>query len=163
MKKLLLLATFATLSLCLGTARAEVSASHAAALEKMFTVMKLDEQYEARLIASFEAGIGITPEQIKALPPAQQAKFNAAITKVQAKLMGTLGWTQMKGEMIEAYAKVFSEKEAGEVIALMDTPAGQMLAAKEVLLVRDIVNLTQSKMKDLLPAITQIIQEEMAK
>lgn len=160
MKKLLILATCA-LSLC--TAQAEVAPSHAAALEKMFTVMKLDQQYAASLIGGFESGIGMSADQIKTLPQAQQDKFNSAMAKVQAKLMELMGWDKMKGEMIELYAKVFTEKEVNDIVTLMDSPTGQMLVSKQVVMVSEAMKHTQSKMKDVMPVIMKIVQEEMTK
>lgn len=162
MKKLVILAAFV---LCLSSApaRAEVSPSHAAALEKMFTALKLDEQYEASLIAGFEAGIGISEDQLKTLPQKEQDKFKAALGRVQTRLMGAMGWVAMKDEMIAIYAKVFSEKEAQDITALMSTPAGQMLASKQVAVIKDVTELTQGKMKILGPEISKIVQEEMSK
>ncbi|WP_395749444.1 DUF2059 domain-containing protein [Prosthecobacter sp.] len=161
MKKLLILATFAALSLC--TAQAEVAPSHAAAIEKMFAVMKIDAQYEANLISSFESGIGISEDQIKALPQEQQDKFKSAMTKVQAKLMSTMGWSTMKADMINAYAQVYSEKEATDITELMGSPAGQVFVSKQATLLKEVMKMTQEKMKGLQPEITRIVQEEMTK
>lgn len=161
MKNLVLLAA---LALCLSSAaRADVSPSHAAALEKMFTVIKLDEQYEASLIAGFESGIGLSEDQIKSLPQAQQDKFKAAMVRVQARLMGTMGWSAIKSEMVAIYAKVFSEKEAQDITTLMDSPAGQLLVTKQTAVIKDVTQFTQDKMKTLAPEITKIVQEEMSK
>ncbi|WP_395738203.1 DUF2059 domain-containing protein [Prosthecobacter sp.] len=161
MKKLFILAATCFFSLC--SAQAEVAPSHAAALEKMFAVMKMDQQYEASLVAGFESGLGMSGDQIKSLPQEQQDKFNAAIAKVKIKLMEMMGWAQMKGEMMEAYAKVFSEKEVNDITAMMDSPTGQMLVSKQVIMVSEAMKRTQSKMQGILPEIMKIVQDEMTK
>lgn len=155
--------TIAALVFSFASAQAELTASHTAAIEKLLTVMKADKQYEASLAAGFESGLGMSSDQIKALPQEQQDKFNNAITKVKAKLMEVMGWDKMKADMIEVYGKNFTEKEVNDIIALMDSPTGQMLVSKQAFVVVETMKMTQAKMKGILPEIMKIMQEEMTK
>ncbi len=160
MKTLVLLTT---LCLSFSTAFAEISASHRAVIEKLLTTLQVDQQYTASTNAGFESGLGMSSDQIKSMPQAQQDKFNNAMTKVKAMIMATMSWEKVKPAMVEAYAQKFSEQEAAAAIALMDSPAGQRLISKQVGMVGDVMKLTQGKMKDVMPQITQIIQQEMMK
>jgi hypothetical protein len=160
MKNILILATFA---LCLSTAHADLTPSHQAAIEKLLTVMQVQKQFESNLILGFEAGMGGTADQIKALPQEQQDKFAKGIEKVKAIMLEQMGWEKIKPELIAAYGKNFNEQQAKDVTALMETPAGQVLISKQVTVAADLMKVTQEKMKVLQPQIMQIIQTEMTK
>jgi hypothetical protein len=160
MKKLISLATFA---LTIATAHAELAASHKAAIEKLINVMQVQRQFEKSLIAGFESGMGASADQIKALPQAQQDKFQKAMAKVKEVMLEMMSWEKLKPDLIEAYGKNFTEKEAADVIAHMETPVGQMLVSKQVAMVGDVMALTQEKMKVIMPKVMQVMQEEMTK
>lgn len=160
MKNILILATFA---LCLSTAHADLTPSHQAAIEKLLTVMQVQKQFESNLLLGFDAGMGSTSEQIKSLPQEQQDKFAKGIEKVKAVMMEQMGWEKIKPEIVAAYGKNFSEQEAKDVAAMMESPAGQVLASKQVTVAADLMKVTQEKMKVLQPQIMQIIQSEMTK
>lgn len=155
--------TLAALVLTLATANAELAASHRAAVEKLLTVLQVQKQFEASLVAGFETGLGTSSDQIKALPQEQQDKFHKAIEKVKAVLTEMMSWEKMKPDLIEVYGKNFSEKEAAEIAAHMDTPLGQLLVSKQAAMVSGVMTLTQEKMKTFMPKVMQIIQEEMSK
>ena len=55
------------LLLTLSPLHAELSDSHRASIEKLITVLKVKEQFEASLVAGFESGLGASADQIKAL------------------------------------------------------------------------------------------------
>jgi hypothetical protein len=158
-----MLITLATLVLTLATANAELAASHRASIEKLMTVLQVQKQFETSLIAGFESGLGTSSDQIKALPQEQQDKFHKAIQKVKDTLLEMMSWEKMKPDLIEAYGKNFSEKEATDIIAHMETPVGQMLVSKQASMVGDVMALTQEKMKVIMPKVMQIMQEEMTK
>ena len=155
--------TLAALVLTLATANAELAASHRAAVEKLLTVLQVQKQFEASLVAGFETGLGTSSDQIKALPQEQQDKFHKAIEKVKAVLTEMMSWEKMKPDLIEVYGKNFSEMEAAEIAAHMDTPLGQLLVSKQAAMVSGVMTLTQEKMKTFMPKVMQIIQEEMSK
>lgn len=160
MKNLIVLAT---LVFTLASARAELAASHQAAIEKLMSVMQVQKQFEASLVAGFEAGLGSSSDQIKSLPQEQQDKFNNAITKVKAVLLEMMSWEKMKPELIEVYGKTFSEQEAKDVIAHMQTPTGQMIVSKQAGMVASVMQMTQAKTQAIMPQVMKIMQEEMTK
>ncbi|MGV3659187.1 MAG: DUF2059 domain-containing protein [Prosthecobacter sp.] len=160
MKNILILLA---VSFSLSTARAELAASHKAAIEKLLTVMQVQKQFETNLVAGFETGLGASADQIKALPQEQQDKFNKAIEKVKTALLESMGWEKLKPEIVEIYGKNFTEKEASDAAALMESPAGQMLVSKQITVAADMMKVSQDKMKVLMPQIMQIMQTEMTK
>ncbi|MEZ5385513.1 MAG: DUF2059 domain-containing protein [Prosthecobacter sp.] len=157
------LIALATLVLTLSPLHAELSDSHRASIEKLITVLKVKEQFEASLVAGFESGLGASADQIKALPQEQQDKFNNAIAKVKAALLEMMSWEKVKPDLVEVYGKTFSEQEAKDVIAHMETPVGQMIVSKQAGMVSSVMQMTQEKTKVIMPKVMQIMQEEMTK
>ncbi|MCX6850848.1 MAG: DUF2059 domain-containing protein [Verrucomicrobia bacterium] len=160
MKNILILATFA---LCLTTARADLTASHQAAIEKLVVALQVQKQFESNLILGFEAGMGGTADQIKAMPPEMQQKFATGMEKVKTAILEQMGWAKLKPEIVVIYGKNFTEQEAKDVTALMESPAGQLLLGKQLKVSADLMKETQEKMKVLQPQIMQIMQAEMTK
>jgi hypothetical protein len=158
-----ILIALATLVLTLAPLQAELADSHRASIEKLIAVLKVQEQFEASLVAGFEAGLGSSSDQIKSLPQEQQDKFNNAITKVKAVLLEMMSWEKMKPDLVEVYGKTFSEQEAKDVIAHMETPVGQMIVSKQAGMVASVMAMTQEKTKAIMPQVMKIMQEEMTK
>lgn len=160
MKNILILATFA---LCLTTARADLTASHQAAIEKLVVALQVQKQFESNLILGFEAGMGLSSDQLKAMPPEMQQKFATGMEKVKTAIIEQMGWAKLKPEVVAIYGKNFTEQEAKDVAALMESPAGQLLLGKQLKVTADLMKETQEKMKVLQPQIMQIMQAEMTK
>ncbi len=158
-----ILIALATLVLTLAPLQAELADSHRASIEKLIAVLKVQEQFEASLVAGFEAGLGSSSDQIKSLPQEQRDKFNNAITKVKAVLLEMMSWEKMKPDLVEVYGKTFSEQEAKDVIAHMETPVGQMIVSKQAGMVASVMAMTQEKTKAIMPQVMKIMQEEMTK
>jgi hypothetical protein len=138
-----------------------VSDSHRAAIERLFKVLKTPEQYEAALLAGFESGAGLTADKLASMPEEQQQKFKRAMDKVRAKMVELLGWEKMKPEMILLYAKHFSEDEIGQIIKVLDSPAGQMLVNKQIKLLPESMALGQKNAQAAMPHVMKIMMEEM--
>lgn len=160
MKNILILATFA---LCLTNARADLTASHQAAIEKLVVALQVQKQFESNLILGFEAGMGLSSDQLKAMPPEMQQKFATGMEKVKTAIIEQMGWAKLKPEVVAIYGKNFTEQEAKDVAALMESPAGQLLLGKQLKVTADLMKETQEKMKVLQPQIMQIMQAEMTK
>jgi hypothetical protein len=155
--------TLAAVVLTFSPLHAELSDSHRATIEKLMTVLQVQKQFEASLVAGFESGLGASADQIKALPQEQQDKFNNAITKVKAVLLEMMSWDKMKPDLVEVYGKTFSEQEAKDIIAHMETPVGQMIVAKQAGMVASVMQMTQAKTQAIMPQVMKIMQEEMTK
>jgi len=160
MKKLLILAVLVS---SLSSSYAELTASHGAAIEKLLTVMQTEKVMAKSLAMGLKAGLGVSEDQIKSLPKEQQDKFNGAMEKVMAAVMAEMSWEKLKPGLVEAYGKNFTEKEALDVAAMMETPAGKLYVGKQGDIAVDIAKITQERMKELTPKIMQIMQSEMQK
>lgn len=160
MKKILLLLA---LSVSLGTAQAELTATHKAAIEKLLVVLQVQKQMETNLVTGLETGLGASSEQIKLLPEEKRQQYVKAFEKVKALLVESMGWEKLKPDIVEIYGKNFSEEEATAISAHMSTPAGQKFVATQITLAADMMKISQERMKTLTPQIIEIMKTEMAK
>jgi hypothetical protein len=138
-----------------------VTDSHRAAIEHLFTVLKIDKQYESGMIAGFEAAAGATPEQLATMTEDQRAKFQAGMAKVKAKMIELMGWEKVKPDMIELYARHFSETEINDIAKMMETPTGQLLVSKQLALIPESMSVAQKKAQAIMPEISKIMQDAM--
>lgn len=135
--------------------------SHKAAVEKLFTVLQMPKQYETGMLAGFNMGASMGDDRLAALPVEQQNKIKAGMEKVRSKMVEIMGWPVVKDDMAAIYMKQFSEEEVNAIIAMMDTPTGQMLVSKQIALIPESMKVGQKKMQEAMPEITRIMQEAM--
>ncbi len=135
--------------------------SHKAAVEKLFTVLQMQKQYETGMLAGFNLGASMGDDRLSSLPIEQQNKIKAGMEKVRSKMLELMGWPVVKDDMMAVYLKHFSEEEITAIIALMDTPTGQMLVSKQITLIPESIAVSQKKMQTMMPEVTRIMQEAM--
>lgn len=139
----------------------QASESHKKAIEHLFKTLQMDKQYETAMLAGFDASSGLTPERIASLPEEQREKIKTGIVKVKAKMVELMGWEKVKPDMIELYAKHFSEKEVLDITKLMDSPTGQMMLSKQIGLLSESMAVGQKKAQAILPELMKVMQEEL--
>jgi hypothetical protein len=135
--------------------------SHKAAVERLFTTMKMKEQYETSLVAGFNAGASMSDQKLANLPLEQQNKINAGMEKVRTRALELMGWDSVKEEMVQVYIKKFSEAEVVAITEMLATPTGQMLLSKQISLLPETMAIGQKKAQAMMPEILQIMQEAM--
>jgi hypothetical protein len=135
------------------------SPAKTAAIEKLFTAIKMQEKYEAGLIAGFRAGAEMGSDQ---LPPEYKGKMIKALDRVQKMMLEKVGYAQVKEDLIALYDGKFSQAEVEASTKLFESPAGQVWVAKELELLPEAMKVNQSKVKALMPEIQKIMMEEMS-
>ena len=135
--------------------------SHKAAVEKLFTVLQMQKQYETGMLAGFNVGASMSDDKLAGLPVEQQNKIKAGMEKVRGRMLELMGWPVVKDDMAAVYMKQFSEEEITAIIAMMDTPTGQMLVSKQIALIPESMLVGQKKMQTVMPEVTRIMQEAM--
>jgi hypothetical protein len=140
-----------------------LTASHRAAIEKLLVALQAQKNMEMSLKAKSGAamGLGMNNKSLAGLPKEEREKLERAMKKAMDALSKELNWNLIKESVIDAYGKTFSEKEALEITAIMESPAGKLLVSKQQQLSGDLMRITQEKMNKLIPKITSIFQEEM--
>ncbi len=160
MKTIRILLAVLALALLTGSGQAATD-SHRAAIERLFKVLKIDKQYEVSMLAGFDAGTGLTADRMAALPQDQREKLQQTLAKVKARMVELMGWDKVKPEMVELYAKHFTEKEIDAIAKMMESPTGQMLVSKQLTLMPDAMGIGQKKAQAAMPEIMKIMQEDM--
>jgi hypothetical protein len=135
--------------------------SHKAAVERLFTTMKMKEQYETSLLAGFNVGASMSDQRLSNLPLEQRNKINAGMEKVRSRALELMGWDSVKEEMTQLYVKKFSEEEVVAITEMLATPTGQMLLSKQISLLPESMALGQKRAQAMMPEIMQIMQEAM--
>lgn len=150
------------LSLVLVTQSAFASEeSHLAAVDQLFTAMKMKQQYETSLISGFNAGLSMSDQKLAGLPIEQQNKINAGMEKVRARVLELMGWSAVKDEIAAIYTKNFTEEELLAITRMLETPTGQMLVSKQITLLPESMAIGQKKAQQMMPEIVRIMQESM--
>lgn len=133
--------------------------SHKAAVEKLFSTMKMKEQYETSLLTGFNAGASMSDQKLIDLPLEQQNKVNAAMEKIRVRVLELMGWDSVKDDMTKVYMKNFTEEEVVAITEMLGTPTGQMLLSKQIKLLPASMAIGQKKAQAMMPEILQIMQE----
>lgn len=160
MKTIRILLAVMALALLTGSGHAATE-SHRAAIERLFKVLKIDKQYEVSMLAGFDAGTGLNADRMAALPQDQREKLQQTLAKVKARMVELMGWDKVKPEMVELYAKHFTEKEIDAIAKMMESPTGQMLVSKQLTLMPEAMTIGQKKAQAAMPEIMKIMQEDM--
>lgn len=128
----------------------------------MLTVLKMDKKYETSMLAKsgFQSFIGFFNSHAKSLTKQELDKLDKVVATMKTRVAVILSWEKVKKEMVGIYAKIFTEKEAVAIIALMDCPTGQMLVTRQMALASEVEEMMENKMKELQPQIDKIIREE---
>jgi hypothetical protein len=153
-----LLVALSTVALCQHASAVEPA--HQQLIERLLVLNQNKEQYEAGVIGSFEASIANTA---KSLPPDQQEKFGKAMERVKALIVERLGWEVLKVDVIELYAKRFTQEELEAVLPLLDKPELQAFLVKQTSLNSELSKIAAEKSQVMQPEIMKIVQEEMMK
>lgn len=135
--------------------------SHLAAVDQLFTAMKMKQQYETSLISGFNAGLAMSDQKLLDLPLEQQNKINAGMEKVRARVLELMGWNAVKSEIAGIYTKNFTEEEVVAITKMLETPTGQMLVSKQISLLPETMAIGQKKAQEMMPEIARIMQESL--
>lgn len=135
--------------------------SHLAAVDELFTAMKMKQQYETSLISGFNAGLSMSDQKLANLPIEQQNKINAGMEKVRARVVELMGWSAVKSEIAGIYTKNFTEEEVAAITKMLETPTGQLLVSKQISLLPETMAIGQKKAQEMMPEIIRIMQEAM--
>jgi hypothetical protein len=144
-------------------AEGKLSDTHRAAIERLLVALQAEKNLESALRAGAAVGMGLNSNQMNSLPKAQREKFQKALKRAMEAVAKDLNWGSIKEEVVEGYGKIFNEKEALEIAAILETPSGQLLVSKQNQLSGEIMRITQEKMKTVLPKLLGIFREEMQK
>jgi hypothetical protein len=94
-----------------------------------------------------------TPEQKKQITDFQQRVMDVVNQKI--------GWKALEPDFINLYASTYTEEELDGIIAFYKSPVGQKMMEKTPELMSKSTQITQQKMSELQPQLTQMVQDFM--
>ncbi|MBI1354378.1 MAG: DUF2059 domain-containing protein [Acidobacteria bacterium] len=135
-------------------------ASHRAAVEDLLLSVKADrvpENYLQILKASFAQGF-----QKGGGTAAQSAVFDKYWSEADALLRTELTWPKMKPEVVDIYAKAFTEEEARTLTAFYRSPVGQKALEQMPLLSQQTAEVGKAHLKAIQAQMQAIADRMMA-
>src|SRR6201995_2572401 len=94
-----------------------------------------------------------TPEQKKQIADFQQRVMDAVNQKI--------GWKALEPDFINLYASTYTEEDLDGIIAFYKSPIGQKMIEKTPELTSKSTQITQQKMSELQPQLSQMVQDFM--
>lgn len=135
------------------------SASHSNAVEKLFVAIQMDKQYEEGMLAGFDAASKIPAEHLATLSGEEQKNIQRKMAVIRKKMVELNGWPKIKPQMVELYARHFSEKEIEAILRLTKDPTYQMLLKKQLILLREAMEIGQKQAQETMPEIMKAVAE----
>jgi hypothetical protein len=137
--------------------------SRRALAEQLMNVVHVKENTQ-KTFALFKNMINAQIQKMKAAAGtgAKASEASKRTDKIMDLLEQEFQWDKVKDEYITLYAKTFSAEELKSIIAFYKTPAGQAFVKKQPELMKRSMELTEKRIKDVLPKI-QAMAKEAAK
>ena len=117
------------------------------------TINQMFDQIKAMTASQIPPGT--TPEQI--------AKAQEIQTRIFDLVKSRLSWDKMRPEYVRLYSEVFSDDEISGMLAFYQSPAGRAMLQKMPALMKQIMEMVQSQMADLMPEIQRITRDALPK
>jgi hypothetical protein len=93
----------------------------------------------------------------KDIPPAQQARLDAFQHKVFALIEDQVSWKALGPDILDLYAKTFTDDELDGIIAFYKSPAGISMVEKLPGLSAQAMQISQSRVQAIMPQVQQMI------
>ena len=143
-------------------ARAD-DASKRAKAEQLFMLLHMDTMMEQlmsgvrtqvqQITESMPGADHATPEQKKQIVDFQQRVMDVVNQKI--------GWKALEPDFISLYASTYTEEELDGILAFYKSPVGQRMIEKTPELTTKSTRITQQKMSELQPVLSQMVQDFM--
>jgi uncharacterized protein len=91
----------------------------------------------------------------------QEKILEESQTKMLAIIKEALNWSSVEPILVQAYQRTFTQEEVDAMLAFYDSPLGQSVGAKLPTVNQQTSQLTQQRLKDMIPKIVEI-QKDMA-
>lgn len=143
-------------------ARAD-EASKRAKAEQLFMLLRMDTMMDQLM-----GGVKRQVQQItESMPGVDQAnpEQKKQITDFQQRVMDVvnkkIGWKALEPDFITLYASTYTEEELDGIVAFYKSPIGQKMIEKTPELTTKSTQITQQKMSELQPQLSQMVQDFM--
>lgn len=138
-------------------------ASKRAKAEQLFVLLRMDTMMDQlmggvrrqvqQITESMPGADVATPEQKKQIADFQQKVMDVVNQKI--------GWKALEPDFINLYASTYTEEELDGIVAFYKSPIGQKMIEKTPELTTKSTQITQQKMTELQPQLSQMVQDFM--
>lgn len=158
MKHLLLLAAGLALITPAATAQTTASATGTAAAISAGQRKAAEELLAA---TDSEKNLSATIDRLLTAQIEQNPGMKAVEPEMRAYLTKYMSWQAMKEDMVQLYAREFTEKELKELTKFYQTPTGRKTITKMPQLMQAGMEIGQKRMQEHLPELQQAIAEKL--
>jgi hypothetical protein len=157
MKRLSLLLV---LVICLPLTAHADEASRRVKAQEMLTLLHMDTLMQQMMDTMQKQAANNARQMCDKTPtPQQQALLDDFTKKVFALVESRIGWKAIEPDILDLYARSFTDDELEAMLAFYKSPAGISMVAKLPSLTNQAMNISQSKITALLPEMKQMIQD----
>jgi len=149
----------AALLLCLSSLAQAAEPAHVAAAERFLQLARADQlaapvyaQVQQAFAQRFAEDGGAGRE---ALLERYQAQANAALDR-------SIGWSELKPQMVELYTRTFSQQELEELIRFYQSPLGAKVLQTMPMLTAESARLTQERVLQVAPEVNRLLNQMSA-
>ncbi|QIX60266.1 DUF2059 domain-containing protein [Hymenobacter sp. BT18] len=128
---------------------APVSASQRKAAESLLEVMQSEKTTNQAI------------DQMLTLQVEQNPNLKKVEPEMRAFMAKYMSWASLKDEMVQLYAREFTEKELKELTKFYQSSTGQKYVSKQNLLLQSGMQLGQRRVQENLPELQRMIEEKM--
>jgi hypothetical protein len=154
-----LLTMAAALMLAAPAAMAQAPAAPAAAQPISNSLRKAAE--EALEVANTEKNIATSIDRMLAMQSQQNPNLKAMEPVFREFFSKYMSWAVLKEDMVQLYAREFTEKELKEMTKFYQTPVGRKALEKMPILMQGGMEIGQRRMQEHMPELQQAIAEKM--
>jgi hypothetical protein len=140
-------------------ARAD-EASKRAKAEQLFMLLHMDRMMD-QLMSGVKRQVQQITESMDHATPEQQKQITDFQQRVMDLVNQKIGWKALEPDFINLYASTYTEEELDGIIAFYKSPVGQKMIEKTPELTTKSTQVTQEKMKELQPVLSQMVQDFM--
>jgi hypothetical protein len=149
----------AALTLAAPAAMAQAPAAPAAAQPLSNSLRKVAE--EALEVANMEKNMTASIDRMLAMQTQQIPSMKNMEPVLRAFINKYMGWAAIKEELVQLYAREFTEKELKELTKFYQTPTGRKAIEKMPLLMQGGMEIGQRRMQEHMPELQQAIAEKL--
>lgn len=141
-------------ALCTGLAAADaIDQAERDLILRYLDLARAQEKFEIGQLAGFKVGFEMAGGST--MTPKQREKIYAVAAGV---LRTEMPWERMRDELVAVYAQLYSADEMAQVVALLETDVGKLMAEREIGVIEPSMRLGQDMAKDLGPKLMEALQ-----
>jgi len=93
------------------------------------------------------------------IPENKKAKAHEFQNKLNKKIFEIISYDKMEKEYLELYTSVYTTEELKGIVKFYKSPVGKSMLQKQPIIIKKIMEISQNKMKILMPELQSMVKE----